>query len=92
MAQSAAPKPGKYRGSSPKGMPRSGAPAAHRSGQWIKGAGLEMKKVAQYEDILGQELANKHKYLYLPERFVFNAIQVGEAADEAEADLEKQKD
>ena len=51
-----------------------------------------MKKVARLEDILGQELANAHKYLYLLEQYVFQAIQVGEAADEAEEDLTEQKE
>ena len=41
------------------------------SGEWVKG----FRKVAQYEDIIKQELANSKRHLYLPERYVFQATQ-----------------
>ena len=59
-----------------------------RAGTYIKG----YKKVPTYEDILGQELRNSKVDLYLPERYVFQALQCGEAEDEAADDLKEQKD
>ena len=59
-----------------------------RAGTYIKG----YKKVPTYEDILGQELRNSKVDLYLPERYVFQALQVGEAEDEATEDLKEQKE
>ena len=38
------------------------------------------KKVPQYEDILKVELDNAHKYLSLPERYIFQPTQVAEAS------------
>ena len=41
-----------------------------------------LQKVPQYQDLLKIELANAHKYLYLPERYVFTASHAAEASDD----------
>ena len=49
------------------------------------------KKVPQYEDILKVQLENTHKYLYLPERYIFQATQVAESSRDMERELQEQK-
>ena len=49
------------------------------------------KKVPQYEDILKVQLENTHKYLYLPERYIFQATQVAESSRDMERELLEQK-
>ena len=49
------------------------------------------KKVPQYEDILKVQLSNAHKYLYLPERYIFLPTQVAEASGDMARELEDQK-
>ncbi len=49
------------------------------------------KKVPQYEDILKVQLGNAHKYLYLPERYMFLPTQVAEASGDMARELEDQK-
>ena len=46
-----------------------------------------LKKVPQFQDLLKVELANAHKYLYLPERYVFTASHAAEASDDFEKAL-----
>ena len=46
-----------------------------------------LQKVPQYQDLLKVELANAHKYLYLPERYVFTASHAAEASDDFEKAL-----
>ena len=49
------------------------------------------KKVPQYEDLLKVQLANAHKYLYLPERYVFTASHAAEGATDLEGRLAEHK-
>ena len=62
--------------------------APRRSGKWIKG----FKKNPTYEDILGVELANTHKYLSLPQRFYFLAPHAATGASELEKKLTDHKE
>ena len=57
------------------------------SKKWLRG----FKKVPQYEDLLKVQLSNAHKYIYLPERYVFTASHAAEAADDMEKALADQK-
>ena len=62
--------------------------APKRSGKWIKG----FKKNPTYEDILGTELSNAHKYLSLPERFYYLAPHAAMGQSEMEKSLADQKE
>ena len=62
--------------------------APKRSGKWIKG----FKKNPTYEDILGTELSNAHKYLSLPERFYYLAPHAAMGQGEMEKSLADQKE
>ena len=48
------------------------------SKKWLHG----FKKVPQYEDLLKARLSNAHKYIYLPERYVFTASHAAEGASD----------
>ena len=50
-----------------------------------------LKKVPQYEDLLKVQLSNAHKYLYLPERYVFTASHAAEGANDMEGRLAEHK-
>jgi len=57
------------------------------SKKWLNG----FKKVPQYEDLLKARLSNAHKYIYLPERYVFTASHAAEGASDLEDKLAEHK-
>ena len=48
-------------------------------------------KVLTYEDMVGIELANTKKYIYLPERYVFSASQAIDGVHDMERELADHK-
>ena len=58
------------------------------SKKWLRG----FRQVPQYEDLLKVQLANAHKYIYLPERYVFTASHAAEGASDLEDKLAEHKE